>query len=332
MYEYFDSGEAEFWSKWTRKDNWTREMMQYAPSMYANRLKVLSGIFNKAWADKRLAILRKARTLTKVPAEKARIDYIISGVNIALSKSELNEQWSKASAAGIPLPLVQPDTEKIRMEKATLQKLVNAVLDKNYRHEMILGTNAYGNCVSGISFLREYSITVRPWKTICEMAKLDLATDRFNYLVNGAFEHRMWEWSLKGSNGVQSVVTGERNCDEKTSFIAQCHLNQGLSLKLEIPAKGSVVLSNLRPIENDTPATLRASMFVCGDAEVKVNFNGTAVKTHHVNAGMDEEWKELRFTPLAAKPGKYTFQTEFVNPSDQPMTIFIDNIQVLVKY
>ena len=128
MYEYFDSCEKEFWVKWTNKDNWTRPMMAYAPSMYANRLKVLSNIFDKKWADGRIALLRKAKAKAKLPAEKARIDFITTGVNIALSKSELNEQWSLAAAAGIQLPLVQPDTTKVRMEKATLQKLVNGVL------------------------------------------------------------------------------------------------------------------------------------------------------------------------------------------------------------
>jgi hypothetical protein len=214
--------------------------------MYANRLKVLSMIFNKKWADQRIAMLRKAKAKAKLPEEKARIDFIVSGVNIALSKSELNEQWSLAVNAGIQLPLMQPSSGKVRMEKNNLLKIVNGILHKNYRHELIMGSNNNGNCVPGIGFLREYSVTVRPWKTVCEMAKLDLAADRFNYLVNGSFEFRKWEWDIKGTNGFKSDVTGERNCDEKTNFIAQCHLNQGLSLKLEIPANGSVTIDNIQ--------------------------------------------------------------------------------------
>ena len=143
----------------------------------------------------------------------------------------------------------------------------------------------------------------------------------------------MWEWEIKGDPALKYTVTGERNCDDKNNFIAQCHLNQGLSLKLEIPANSSVTLTNTRPIESDTPAALCASRFVRGDAEVKVDFNGNAVKTFHVNAGMeDDQWKELRFAPLAVKPGKYTFQTQFTNPGSAPVTVFIDNIQVMVKY
>ena len=332
MFEYFDSGEKEFWEKWIRPENWTRDIMKHIPSMYANRLKVLSMIFDKKWADRRIAALRKAKAKAKLPEEKARIDFIISGVNIALSKSELNEQWSLAAAAGIQMPLMQPSGENIRMEKHNLLKIVNGILNKNYRHELLMGSNNIGNCVPGIGFLREYSITVRPWKTLCEMAKLDLAADRFNYLVNGAFEYRMWEWDIQGSNGFKSSVTGERNCDDKTNFIAQCHLNQGLSLKLEIPAKGSITITNTRPIESDSPAKLRGSMFVRGEVEVKADFNGTAVETRHVNAGMEEDlWKELRFTPLAVQPGKYTFSAKFTNNTDEVQTVFIDNIQVLVK-
>ena len=332
MYEYFDSGETEFWAKWSKLMLSKRPMMEFVPSMYANTLKVLSQIFDKEWAKARIAKLRKAKAKAKLPEEKARIDYIISGVNVALSKSELNEMWSLAAAAGVQLPLMQPDTQKVRMEKRHLQKLINQVLNKNYRHELILASNAYGNCVPGLGFLREYAITVRPWKTVCEMAKLDLASDRFNYLVNGAFESRLWEWEIKGDPALKYTVTGERNCDDKNNFIAQCHLNQGLSLKLEIPANSSVTLTNTRPIESDTPAALCASMFVRGDAEVKVDFNGNAVKTFHVNAGMeDDQWKELRFAPLAVKPGKYTFNAVISNTTGTPQTVFIDNVNVLVK-
>ena len=332
MYEYFDSGEKEFWSKWTRPENWTRPMMKHVPSMYANRLKVLSGIFNKEWADRRLAKLKAARKKAKLPEEKARIDYIADGIQISLSKSQLNEHWSKVTAAGVPCPLIQPDTEKIRMEKKNIQKIITAALNQNYVHERNIGRNVGGNRIAGVGFVREYSVTLRPWKTLCEMAKLDLASDRYNYLVNGAFEYRMWEWEIKGTNGFQSIVTGERNCDEKTSFISQCHLNQGLSLKLEIPARGSVTITNTRPVESDIPANLRSSMFVRGNAEVKVDFNGKAVETRHVNAGLEEDmWKELRFTPLAIAPGKYTFRAEFTNRTNEVQTIFIDNIQIMVK-
>lgn len=332
MFEYFDSGEKEFWKQWTRPENWTRDIMKHFPSMYANRLKVLSMIFNKKWADQRIAMLRKAKAKAKLPEEKARIDFIISGVNIALSKSELNEQWSLAVNAGIQLPLMQPSSGKVRMEKNNLLKIVNGILHKNYRHELIMGSNNNGNCVPGIGFLREYSVTVRPWKTVCEMAKLDLASDRYNFLVNGSFEFRQWEWDIKGTNGFKSDVTGERNCDEKTNFIAQCHLNQGLSLKLEIPANGSVTITNTRPVESDIPANLRASMFVRGNAEVKADFNDKAIETRHVNAGLEEDsWQELRFTPLAVKPGKYTFRAKFINNTNEVQTIFIDNIQVMIK-
>ena len=333
MYEYFDSGETEFWSKWTRPENWQRPMMKHAPSMYANRLKVLSGIFDKKWADGRRAKLKAARKKAKLPVEKARIDYIMSGIDVVLSKSLLNDQWSKVTAAGVPCPLIQPDTENIRMEKHNLQKIVNEALKIDDAHLRALGRNIGGNRVAGVSFVRSDAINLRPWRSLTQMAKLDLASDRFNYLVNGAFEYRMWEWEIKGDNGYQAGITGERNCDEKINFIAQCHLNQGLSLKLEIPAKSSVTLTNTRPIENDSPAALRASMFVRGDVEVKTNFNGTPVKTFHVNAGLEEDqWKELRFAPLAVKPGKYTFQTQFTNPGSAPVTVFIDNIQVMVKY
>ncbi len=332
MFEYFDSGEKEFWKQWTRPENWTRDIMKHFPSMYANRLKVLSMIFNKKWADQRIAMLRKAKAKAKLPEEKARIDFIISGVNIALSKSELNEQWSLAVNAGIQLPLMQPSSGKVRMEKNNLLKIVNGILHKNYRHELIMGSNNNGNCVPGIGFLREYSVTVRPWKTVCEMAKLDLASDRYNFLVNGSFEFRQWEWEIKGNKDLKYLFTGERNCDEKTNFIAQCHLNQGLSLKLEIPANGSVTITNTRPVESNIPANLRASMFVRGNAKVKADFNGKAIETRHVNAGLEEDsWKELRFTPLAVKPGKYTFRARFTNNTNEAQTIFIDNIQVMVK-
>ena len=331
MFEYFDSGEKEFWNKWTAPENWKREMIQYAPSMYANRLKVLSMIFDKKWADGRIAKLRKAKAKAKLPEEKARIDFVISGVNIALSKSELNEQWSLAAAAGIQLPLMQPDTEKIRMEKRNLLKIVSHILNKNYRHELLLGSNAYGNNVSGISFLREYAVTVRPWKTICEMAKLDLASDRYNYLVNGSFEFRKWEWDIKGDKDLQYAFAGERNHDEKTNFIAQCHLNQGVSLKLDIPAGSSVTLTNTRQIETDENAKLRGSMYISGNAEVKADFNGKAVKTVVANAGMEEEWQELRFTPLAVKPGKYTFRVTLTNNTSGTETVYIDNAAVLLQ-
>ena len=73
-------------------------------------------------------------------------------------------------------------------------------------------------------------------------------------------------------------------------------------------------------------------MFVRGNAEVKADFNGKAIETRHVNAGLEEDsWKELRFTPLAVKPGKYTFRARFTNNTNEAQTIFIDNIQVMIK-
>ena len=171
------------------------------------------------------------------------------------------------------------------------------------------------------------------------MAKLDLASDRFNYLVNGSFESRQWEWDIKGDKDLKYSFSGERNCDSATNFIAQCHLNQGLSLKLDIPAKSAVTITSCRPIETDTAAALNASMFVFGkdnlfgskQITVAADFNGVKTQTRHLNAGLNEDWQEFRFSPLAVKPGKYIFKATLTNNTDSVQTLFMDNLQVMIK-
>ncbi len=114
--------------------------------------------------------------------------------------------------------------------------------------------------------------------------------------------------------------------------MAQCHLNQGMSLKLEIPAKSSVTITSKRPVETDIPATLRSALFAWGDAAVSADFNGQKLKTFHVNAGMEENgWKELRFTPLPVQPGKYTFRVTVTNPSAKPQIVYLDDLEVQIK-
>ncbi|MBO4648516.1 MAG: DUF4838 domain-containing protein [Lentisphaeria bacterium] len=332
MYRYFDEEEKIFLKKWKEASNRDYPMMAYAPSMYANRLRMLSSIFDEQWQKNALAQLRKAKSLAKKTVEKERIDFFIAGVNVAYAKSRLNEYWSECAAGGLVLPLIQPAEIKVRMEKNNLRKLFAGASRAALNYETLMAGNIVGNAQPGIGFLREYALSLRPWKTVTEKALLDLSSNRFNYLVNGCFEYRQWEWEIKGDKDLKYSFTTERNCDNKENFMAQCHLNQGMSLKLEIPAETSVTITSKRPVETDIPAFLRGTLFTWGDAKVTADFNGRKLRTFHVNAGLEENgWKELRFTPLPVEPGKYIFQVTVTNPSDQTQIVYLDDLEVQIK-
>ena len=332
MYKYFDEGEKRFLKKWSEASKREYPMLAYAPSMYANRLRMLSAIFDKEWYKNATNQLNRARKLAKKPIEKKRIEFFLAGVQVVYSKSRLNAMWSEVAAGGLVLPLIQPSETKVRMEKNTLRKLFAEAQKAAIGNEATIAHNLVENATAGVGFLREYAISLRPWKSMTEIGLLDLASNRFNYLVNGCFEYRQWEWDIQGAKDLQYSFTRERNCDAKDNFMSQCHLSQGLSLKLEIPAKTSVVITSKRPIESDIPAVLRSSLFARGDAEVTADFNGKKLKTFHVNAGLEEEgWKELRFTPLPMQPGKYIFRVTVNNPSDKTQIMYLDNMQVQVK-
>ncbi|MBO4648555.1 MAG: DUF4838 domain-containing protein [Lentisphaeria bacterium] len=337
MYELFEKIED-----WTEKItlNISAHMgvnYQYYRNGYAGHCRAMAECYNADFQKMCEGYLSKALKLADTPERKARIEFIRTGTRYAAVTSEALNCYSDLAAAGINMPLTQPSGNEIRMEKKNLLKLVQRAVKAS--EQRVIWVSRYANicAFSPEQVLGQSQLKLRPWKTLSEKAALDLTSNQFNYLVNGAFEYSGYSWDLSGKSGAELTFTQETNHDAQDNYMVKCHSGQGISLRCDLPAGASATAVNQRKICSDTPAEIAFRLFVrCGTDPRKylqASFGDTrleGVLMPSLGEG-DSAWQELRFRPIRVPAGEYALRLEFKNPNKKKTVLHLDDLIVTVN-
>ena len=249
--------------------------------------------------------------------------------------SEALDSYSDLAAAGVNMPLTQPSEKEIRMEKKNLLKVIHRAIKASEARVIFVSTTANQFVLSPEQVLGQTQLKLRPWKTLAEKAALDLTSNQFNYLVNGAFEYTGYSWDLSAGNGAELKFTQAVNHDAQDNVMVKCHSGQGISLQCDLPAGGSAAIANRRKICTDVPAEAFFRMFVRGGdpRQLKVTLGSTQLEPVVLPPEAEDGsgFRELRFRPVRIPAGEYTFRIEFKNPAKEPVTLNLDDLVLQLK-
>lgn len=331
MYDLFESVED-----WVEKgveglpNNHGRAFRHYNWAGYAEINRAMTTIFSpefSAMCEKKLA---KARKLAEKPVWKDRIGYIATGLEFAKLTTESLQSLGELAAAGVNLPLTMPSDTELVMEKKTLIKAAKRAIAAERRRQAYPTVCEQSNVLVGD--LRSEAMDLRPWRALSELALLHLQADRYNYLVNGAFEYAGYSWDVAGAG--TNFITRAHNHDNDDNVMVQCHLNQGISMQLEIAPGGTMTLRNLRKISPDEPRSARLKMFVrvAGDPTefLKVTFGGRVLKGFDASRDVPESdgWHELKYQPVNVPAGEHEFVITVTNPGTTPLVLNFDDLDL----
>ncbi|MBR4664556.1 MAG: DUF4838 domain-containing protein, partial [Lentisphaeria bacterium] len=329
MYELFEKIED-----WTEKitldiDAHMGANYNYYVNSYAGHCRAMAECYNADFQKMCEKYLSKAMKLADTPERKARVEFIRTGTRYAAVTSEALNCYADLAAAGINMPLTQPSGNEIRMEKKNLLKLASRAIKASEARIMYVSGNADRFVVSPEQVLEQSQLKLRPWKTLSEKARLDLTSDRYNYLVNGAFEYSGYSWDLSGKSGVEFKSTQETNHDAEDNYMVKCHSGQGISLKCSLPAGASATAVNRRKICTDIPAEVSFRMFVrCEDDPLRylsVEFGGQSLKGIPLPPEAEDgtSWREIRFERVKVPAGEHTFKIQFNNPGKTGTDLYL---------
>ncbi len=217
------------------------------------------------------------------------------------------------------------------MEKSELMKVAaRAIKAEDARRNYPSLFPQYSNLLS--SDRRSEALSLRPWRTLAERAQLKLQSDRYSYLVNGAFEYSGYSWNVSGDG--TNVYTTIRNHDSDYNVMVQCHGRQGISLELAVAPHGRMVVRNLRKVSPAKPQEARLRLFVRSEGDplrfLKVSFAGQELKGFDVSHDVPEAdyWHELRFSPVQVPTGDHEFVMTVENPGDESLTLNFDDLDL----
>ena len=184
---------------------------------------------------------------------------------------------------------------------------------------------------------RSNAMNLRPWGALTEIATIDLAADKFNYLVNGAFEYSGYSWEVKGDAKADYVTT--TNCDADNNYMVTSHALQGISLQLDVAPGAKAEVVQLRPIGAKAAMEARFRMFVKSSAgcpldNIKVFLGEKQLEMVVVkdDSRANGEWYELRSKALEMAPGTYRFRMEVSNPDGSKNAVFnFDELRLRLK-
>ena len=304
----------------------------YAAANYA-KAQCYNANFQKMCAG----YLNKALKLADTPERKARIEFISLGVKRAELTSAALNAFSDLAAAGINMPLTQPSGKQIRMEKRTLQKLAASAREASAAISRFHSAYSVRNAFSGGVIGSWVKLSLRPWIILTDKARLDLAANRFNYMVNGAFEYTTYSWKTEEKAGAKIFATRECNHDADDNFMVQCHGRQGISLQVELPAGSSAELIQQRKISPAQPQTVTVRMFAkCAGDPLKymtVQFAGQTLKGLRLDPDAEDGsgWVELRFKQIQVPAGDHEFKISFKNTGKEKVTLNLDDLVLRMK-
>ena len=174
---------------------------------------------------------------------------------------------------------------------------------------------------------------------MAQIARIDILTGNFNYLVNGAFEYYGYSWDAKAVKGsAKSALVTTDNCDAPNNFMVTSHAGQGVSLQTDLEPGAVMEVKQLRPIEAKAPMMLTGQMFVkCPGGEpqkyVSAWFGKHKLELIWVDKGMQTrvDWCEVRFKPFEVEPGKYDFRFTVSNPAGKAKVFNFDDLRLQLK-
>ena len=336
MYELFEK--IEDWVESHTREFKTKkgENFKYYKNDYAEFNRFQASIFNEAFNKMCKTYLNKADKLADTADRKARVQFFRIGLMKAMNTTEVLRSNADLAAIGVNMPLTQPSANFITMEKSELMKTVLNALAANKKQDIYSYT--YGH---NFAFSRGLGnvISLRPWHTLAQVARIDILTGNFNYLVNGAFEYYGYSWDAKAvkGNAVCNYVTTD-NCDAPNNFMVTSHAGQGVSLQTDLKPGAEVEVKQLRPIVAKTPMQLSGKMQIkCpeGDPEkfVTASFGKHKLELVWVDKGMQErkDWCEVRFKPITVTPGKYDFKFTVTNSGAADKSFNFDDLRLQLK-
>ena len=319
-------------------------MYKYYPNGYAERNRLMSEvIFNDEFQKMCAPYIAKARKLADSADRKARVDFINRGISMAAVTTESLRSIADLAAAGVNMPLTQPSTNKIRMEKNNLIKIANRAVAAESARNTFLLANSGDNAITRGVFFGSTKISLRPWKALSEIALIQLKSGMYNYLVNSAFEYYGYSWdvkSVKGEGKFQYTASTNRDADD--NYMVPCHAGQGISLQLDMPAGCEMSVVQERPVSTDVPVKATFSAFVKSENNpldnVKFHLGGKELKGVWVDQELENanNWHEIRFHAVELAPGDHQLKFVASNPkklfgANKALTLNFDNFQLRLK-
>ena len=336
MYELFEK--IEDWVESHTREFKTKKGVnfKYYKNDYAEFNRFQASIFNEDFNKMCKNYLNKAAKLADSADRKARVQFFRIGLMKAMNTTEVLRANADLAAIGVNMPLTQPSANFILMEKSELMKTVQNAIAANRKqavYSYTYGHNfAFGRGLGNV-------ITLRPWYTLAQVARVDILTGNFNYLVNGAFEFYGYSWDAKTLKGnAKSALVTTDNCDAPNNYMVTSHAGQGVSLQIDLAPGAAMEVRQLRPIAAKVPMQLSGQMFVkCpgGEPQKYVNawFGKHKLELFWVDKGMQTrgDWCEVRFKPVAVEAGKYDFRFTVSNPDGKARVFNFDDLRLQLK-
>ena len=212
MYKLFESVEDCVEKKIEVYDESHCKAYAHYKNNYAEFNRYLTTIFDDAFSKMCDRETKKAMKLADTPERKARVAYIASGLNFAKLVTEALMSFEDLAAAGNNMPLTMPSDNEIKMEKKTLMALASrAIAAENARKAY--SSRSHGSCAL-TSDVRSEALGLRPWGVMAQRARLLLSSDRYNYLVNGAFEYSGYSWDISGDGSFTYTTARNHDADD----------------------------------------------------------------------------------------------------------------------
>ena len=309
------------------------KVFEHYKNRYAEFNRCITTIFDADFSKMCDVATKKAARLADTPERKKRVAYIASGLAFAKLVTAALRSFADLAAAGSDMPLTQPSASEIVMEKSNLLAVAKRAIEAEEARKGY-SWKEHGSCAL-TSDMRSEALSLRPWGVMAQRARLLLVSDRYNYLVNGAFEYSGYSWDVSGDGSC--AYTRARNHDADDNWMVQCHQGQGISLELTVPPHGEMTVRNLRKVSPAAPSTVNLRLFARYEGDVvpllAATFGGRELKGVDVSREVPEEdhWHEVRFLPIDVPAGDHVFAITIRNPEAKPITVNLDNLNLRVK-
>jgi hypothetical protein len=295
-------------------------------------------IFTPEFLQEAKALLQLAKKQARNPEQKERVEFITYGHDFAEIMAECIRYRQLLAAAGVDMSLVQPSAEMVRMERSNLRSIVKGLIQAETNRGYFLLSVADRSAIDIGQFIYASQLHLRPWKALAEAADIELAANKFSYLVNGSFEYRGYNWDIKVSQGqAEHEFVSGKNCDERNNYMVVGHANQGISLQALLQPGAELSVTSLRPAIAEAKRGLSVSLWLLNEGDplscLDVQVNGKPLKASWLNREivLPGEWNQIGCQRLEAEPGEYTLGFKLRNPGTQPLQVNVDNIRMVLE-
>ena len=341
MFELFEKIEDHVEKGFAVDDLVASPNYKYYRNSYAKNNYLMARVFNHDFFKMCSEYFTKAGKLVKTREQKDRLQFIRNGINYGRVTADALCAYQDLAAVGINMPLTMPSELDIPMEKNAILNVIRASSKAFNEKEFYI--NRYSLDLNIGRARRSNAINLRPWGAMTEIATIDLAADKINYLVNGAFEYSGYSWDvdIRKGEGKSAYVTST-NCDADNNFMVTSHALQGISLQLDLASGAEAVIKQRRPIAAKSPMELRFRMFVKSSSgnplkNLKVMFGDKELEMVAVEdeSRANGDWYELRSKALEIAPGTEYFSITVSNPAGlfggEALMINFDELRLRLK-